>query len=335
MFEIPFLLGLIIAIALLFDFTNGAHDSANAIASAVSTRVLSPGIAVIMAAFLNLAGAMMGDAVATTLGKGIVDPSILDGSRILVLAALLGACFWNIFTWYFGIPSSSSHALVGGLIGSAIAFSGFSSLNITEIIFKILFPLFLAPVSGFLAGFILMTLVRRITWRFDRNKGNSFFRHTQVFTAGFMALNHGLNDAQKTMGVIALALFLFKEIETFHIPFWVKLACALAMALGTACGGWKIIKTMGSKIFRLEPVYGVVAETSASLTVMTASIFGAPISTTHVITASIFGVGSAKRFSAVRWIMARNLLSAWLLTIPASALAGGIFFLLLLMLGLE
>lgn len=324
--DLPLLLLLIIAVALIFDFTNGAHDSANAISSVVSTKVLKPRTAVLMAASLNLVGALLGDAVATTLGKGIVNPEVLAGAQLLVLAALLGASSWNLITWYGGIPSSSSHALIGGLIGAAVVYSGFSSLNGVAIVEKVLVPLVLAPLSGFFAGFLLMSLIKMIFWHRNRHRTNQFFRHCQVGTAGFMALSHGLNDAQKTMGLIALALYLFNVIEEFHVPFWVKLCCALAMAMGTALGGWKIVKTMGHKIFKLEPVHGVAAETSASLVIMSASMFGAPISTTHVITASIFGVGSTKRLSAVRWGLAPQLFIAWVLTIPAAAIMGAIFF---------
>lgn len=327
--EAPFLLILIVIVALIFDFTNGAHDSANAISSVVSTKVLKPRTAVLMAAFLNLVGALLGDAVATTLGKGIVHPAILEGAQLLVLAALLGAISWNLITWYGGIPSSSSHALIGGLIGSSVIYSGFASLNGQAILEKIIIPLFMAPVCGFLAGFALMSAIKIFFWHRNRHRTNQFFRHCQIGTAGFMALSHGLNDAQKTMGIIALALFLFNAIEEFHVPFWVKLACASAMALGTATGGWKIVKTMGHKIFKLEPVHGVAAETSASLVIMGSSMVGAPISTTHVITASIFGVGSTKRLSAVRWGLAPKLFIAWLLTIPAASVMGAIFFWLL------
>lgn len=299
--ELPLLLVLIVAVALLFDFTNGAHDSANAIATVVSTKVLSPRTAVLMAAGLNLIGAMLGDQVATTLGKGVVNPDMLNGSQLLVLGALLGAIAWNLITWYAGIPSSSSHALIGGLIGSAVVHAGFSSLNGQSIIDKILIPLFMSPLCGFLAGYLLMELIKIVCWHFNRHKTNSFFHHFQICSAAFMAVSHGLNDAQKTMGIITLALYLFGEIEVIHVPFWVKLLCATAMAMGTAVGGWKIVRTMGHKIFKLEPVHGVAAETSASLVIVGASMFGAPISTTHTITACIFGVGSTKRLSAVRW----------------------------------
>lgn len=333
--DLPFLLVLIVLVALVFDFTNGAHDSANAIATVVSTKVLSPRTAVIMAAVLNLGGALLGDEVATTLGKGVVNPEVVAGSQVLVLAALIGAIGWNLITWYAGIPSSSSHALIGGLIGAAVAHAGFSSLNGPSIAEKILLPLVLSPLAGFLAGFLMMSLITLFFWHVNRHKANGLFHRLQVLSAAFMATSHGLNDAQKTMGIITLALFLFGEIDAIHVPLWVKLCCATAMACGTAVGGWKIVKTMGHKIFKLEPVHGFAAETSASLVIIGASMFGAPVSTTHTITASIFGVGSTKRLSAVHWGVAGNLLVAWVLTIPAAALLGAVSFGILHFLGLN
>ncbi len=333
--ELPLLLILIVLVALVFDFTNGAHDSANAIATVVSTKVLSPRTAVIMAAVLNLGGAMLGDQVATTLGRDIVNPDVVAGSQVLVLAALAGAIAWNLITWYAGIPSSSSHALIGGLIGAAVAHAGFSSLNGPSIAEKILLPLVLSPLAGFLAGYLMMSLITLIFWHVSRHKANGVFHRLQVLSAAFMATSHGLNDAQKTMGIITLALFLFGEIDSIHVPLWVKLCCATAMACGTAVGGWKIIKTMGHKIFKLEPVHGFAAETSASLVIAGASMLGAPVSTTHTITASIFGVGSTKRLSAVRWGVARNLVVAWVLTIPAAACMGACCFFVLHLLGLD
>lgn len=333
--DLPLLLVLIVLVALVFDFTNGAHDSANAIATVVSTKVLSPRAAVMMAAFLNLAGAMIGDEVATTLGKGVVNPEVVAGSHVLVLAALIGAIGWNLITWYAGIPSSSSHALIGGLIGAALAHAGAGSLNGPSIGQKILLPLVLSPLAGFLAGFLMMSLLTLLFWRVSRHRANGLFHRLQVLSAAFMATSHGLNDAQKTMGVITLAMFVFGEIETIHVPLWVKMSCATAMACGTAVGGWKIVRTMGHKIFKLEPVHGFAAETSASLVIAGASMLGAPVSTTHTITASIFGVGSTKRLSAVRWGVAGNLVVAWLLTIPAAAVLGGVSFLLLRGLGLN
>ena len=333
--DLPFLLVLIVLVALVFDFTNGAHDSANAIATVVSTKVLSPRTAVVMAAVLNLGGALLGDEVAATLGKGVVNPEVVAGSQVLVLAALVGAIGWNLITWYAGIPSSSSHALIGGLIGAAVAHAGFNSLNGPSIGEKILLPLVLSPLAGFLAGFLMMNLITLLFWHVNRHKANGLFHRLQVLSAAFMATSHGLNDAQKTMGIITLALFLFGEIDAIHVPLWVKICCATAMACGTAVGGWKIVKTMGHKIFKLEPVHGFAAETSASLVIAGASMFGAPVSTTHTITASIFGVGSTKRLSAVQWGVAGNLLIAWALTIPAAALLGGASFFLFHFLGLD
>ena len=326
MFEIPLLLIVIILMALVFDFTNGAHDCANAIATVVSTKVLSPRTAVVMAALLNLIGALLGTEVAHTLGSGIVRPDVVSGSHILVLAGLTGAIFWNFLTWHFGIPSSSSHALIGGLIGAALAHAGVDALNGLSIVKKVVIPLVVSPVAGFCAGFASMTLLAFLFFRVKRVTASNFFRKAQIFSAGIMALSHGLNDAQKTMGVITLALLIFGQIDSIAVPLWVKLACALAMAAGTSLGGWKIVKTMGHKIFKLEPVHGFAAETSAALVIAGASIFGAPVSTTHTITACIFGVGSTKRLSAVRWGVAGNLLVAWCLTIPAAALVGWVSF---------
>ena len=329
MLEIPILLILIVVAALIFDFTNGAHDCANAIATVVSTKVLTPRTAVGLAASLNLIGALLGTEVANTLGSGIVHPEIVTGSHILVLAALIGAIAWNSITWYFGIPSSSSHALIGGLMGAAIAHAGPTSLNGMSIVKKVIVPLLVSPVAGFAMGLILMGLIYILFFRVNRPLVNRVFRKSQIFSAGVMAISHGLNDAQKTMGVITLALLIFGQIETISVPLWVKLACALAMAAGTAVGGWKIVKTMGHKIFKLEPVHGFAAETSAAMVIGCASMFGAPISTTHTITACIFGVGSTKRLSAVRWGIAGNLIIAWVLTIPASATVGAISFFVL------
>ena len=334
MFEIPLLLAAIVLVALIFDFTNGAHDCANAIATVVSTKVLSPRTAVLMAALLNMLGAFLGTEVASTLGKGIVNPEMVSGCQALVLAALAGAIAWNLITWYFGIPSSSSHALIGGLMGAAVAYAGFDALHAESIIHKILLPLVLSPLAGFGMGFLVMIAITLLCARSNRTRLNRAFTRLQVLSAAFMATSHGLNDAQKTMGVITLALFLFHKIEAISVPFWVKLACALAMSSGTALGGWKIIKTMGHKIFKLEPVHGFAAETSAAAVITGASLLGAPISTTHTITACIFGVGCTKRASAVRWGVAGHLIMAWVLTLPASAFMAAFAFVILAGLGL-
>jgi inorganic phosphate transporter, PiT family len=333
--DIPLILALIVLVALVFDFTNGAHDCANAIATVVSTKVLSPRTAVFMAAALNLAGALLGTEVADTVGKGIVRPEMVMDSQLLVLAALVGAIFWNILTWYFGIPSSSSHALIGGLIGAAVAHGGWETLSLQSIALKVLVPLFTSPLAGFLGGYLVMLI---LAWCFSRAKPhqtNVLFRRLQIVSSASMATSHGLNDAQKTMGIITLALFIFHLVPEVSVPFWVKISCASVMGLGTAVGGWKIIKTMGHRIFKLEPFHGFAAETAAAMVILSASHFGAPISTTHIISTTIMGVGASKRLSAVRWGVAGHLVVAWVLTIPAAALISYLSFSLLSALGLS
>lgn len=329
MFEEPLLLALIVLVALVFDFTNGAHDCANAIATVVSTKVVTPRFAVGMAALLNLGGALLGTEVAKTLGSGIVLPQVVEGSHVLVLAALVGAIAWNCITWYYGIPSSSSHALIGGMVGAAVAAQGFDALNASGIVDKVLIPLVGSPLAGYAVGFLTMWLIYWVFGHVHRRKVNWTFRHLQLVSAGFMATSHGLNDAQKTMGIVTLALLIFGEIDSVEVPLWVKLACAGAMALGTAVGGWKIVKTMGHRIFKLEPVHGFAAESSAALVITGASMLGAPVSTTHTISACIFGVGSTKRLSAVRWNVAGNLVTAWILTLPAAGTVGFVSYKLL------
>lgn len=315
---------IIIVVALIFDYTNGAHDSANAIASVVSTKVLSPKAAVVMAGTLNFVGAFLGTHVAETIGKGIVRPEMIAGCHSLLLAALAGAIFWNFLTWHIGLPSSSSHALIGGLMGAGIASSGWSSLEYSSILEKVIIPLFLSPLAGFIAGYFIMLGLAWITCRLRYKSTNSVFRKLQVLAAAFMALSHGMNDAQKTMGVISLALVIFHQIPSLHIPLWVKVACATAIVMGTLNGGWKIIKTMGQKIFKMQPIHGFAAQSATAGVIMSASLFGAPISTTQVISSSMLGVGSAKRFSAVRWGVAGNMVFAWFVTIPSSALVGAL-----------
>ena len=326
MFEIPLLLFLIVLTALIFDFTNGAHDCANAIATVVSTKVLSPRTAVAMAASLNLLGAMLGTEVAKTLGGGLVHQSLVEGCQILVFAALIGAIVWNILTWYLGIPSSSSHALIGGLLGAAWGHAGFDAINFQGVINKVVLPFIGSPLAGFCAGFLVMVAIYWICARTLRRKVNAWFRRLQIMSAGFMALSHGLNDAQKTMGIITLALLLFGEIDSVEVPLWVKLSCASAMCLGTAIGGWKIVKTMGSRIFKLEPVHGFAAETATGIVITGASLIGAPVSTTHTVSAAIFGVGSSKRVNAVRWGVAGQLVVAWVLTLPCAGVVGALSY---------
>jgi inorganic phosphate transporter, PiT family len=327
----PFVIATIIVIvALVFDYTNGAHDSANAIATVVSTKVLSPRTAVLMAALLNFVGALVGTSVAHTIGSGIIHPDMVKGSQALVLAALIGAIFWNALTWYLGLPSSSSHALIGGLMGSAIAHGGWSTLNYVSIFQKVVLPLFLSPMAGLLGGYLLMLGLAWLCRGAHPRKANSTFRKLQIVSSAFMATSHGLNDAQKTMGIITLALFIFHLIPTMEVPLWVKMASALVMGLGTATGGWKIVKTMGHKIFKLEAIHGFAAETAAALVIVGASSVGAPISTTHTISSTVLGVGSSKRLSAVRWGVAGNMVVAWLLTIPMAGLvAWGMYYFLM------
>jgi PiT family inorganic phosphate transporter len=246
-----------------------------------------------------------------------------------MLAALIGAIAWNLITWHYGIPSSSSHALIGGLIGAAMAHAGFNTLNGTSIVNKVLIPLVCSPLAGFMAGFLIMGLIIVFLGRVNRTKLNRAFFKFQIASSACMAVSHGLNDAQKTMGAITLALLIFGQIDSVHVPLWVKLLCAAAMATGTAVGGWKIIKTMGQRIFKLEPVHGFATDSAATLVITGASLFGAPISTTHTITSCIFGVGSTKRLNAVRWGVAGNLVIAWILTLPASASIAAISFLIL------
>ncbi|MBQ7738358.1 MAG: inorganic phosphate transporter, partial [Desulfovibrionaceae bacterium] len=283
MFEIPLLLILIVIAALIFDFTNGAHDSANAVATIISTRVLDPKIAVLAAAVLNLVGALMGTAVAKTLGSGIVLPEVVANNQVLVLGALAGAIVWNTTTWYLGLPSSSSHALIGGLIGSGVAAAGLPALNISGIITKVILPLIGAPLAGFCAGLFLMWIFYWILARTRRKKVNIIFSRFEFFSAAFLATSHGLNDAQKTMGIITLALLIFGYVDSVDVPLWVKISCALAMSLGTALGGYKIIRTMGLGIFKMEPVHGVCAELSATSVIFASSLIGAPVSTTQTI----------------------------------------------------
>ncbi|KHK01294.1 inorganic phosphate transporter [Desulfovibrio sp. TomC] len=332
--DLPLLLVVVVGIALLFDFTNGAHDSANAIATIVSTKVLSPLTAVLMAGALNLLGAFLGESVAHTIGSGIVQPEMVAGSQGLVLAALLGAICWNLLTWYLGIPSSSSHALIGGLIGAAVAYGGWDAPLYGSIGIKVIVPLLLSPLAGFLSGYLLMVLLSWLVVKSTPGRVNALFKKLQIVSSAFMATSHGLNDAQKTMGIITLALFSFHEIPEMAVPFWVKLACALAMGLGTASGGWKIVKTMGHKIFKLEPIHGFAAETAAAAVISSASFFGAPISTTHIISTTVIGVGASKRLSAVRWGVAGQLVVAWVLTIPAAALVAAACYWLLSVTGL-
>ncbi len=319
----------VIVLALAFDFINGFHDTANSIATSVGTKVLTPGQALLMAAILNFVGALVNTEVAHTIGKGIITEGIATPQ--IVLFALLGAILWNLITWYVGIPSSSSHALIGGLLGASITFhrGNLSVVNWKGFFDKIIIPLIASPIIGLITGFIFMLLLTWIFHKATHKKVNNIFKRLQICSAAFMAYSHGSNDAQKSMGVITMALVAGGVLQSFTVPWEVKLACAVTMALGTMSGGWKIIKTIGVNMIKLEPVDGFAAETSAALTIQVATYLGAPVSTTHIITSSIMGVGACKRLSAVRWSLAKNILVAWVLTIPCNALLAGIFTLLL------
>ncbi len=329
MLEWPLLLVIIIVIALVFDYTNGAHDTGNVIATVVATRALSPKQAVAMAALLNFCGALVGNKVALTVGTGILDTDLIMHCKVLVLAALLGAIFWNVLTWVLGLPSSSSHALVGGLIGAGVAYGGWGTLKYVSIFWKVILPIFVSPFAGFVVGY-LATL--GLTWACVKAKpkpANRLFRRLQILSASVMAFSHGMNDAQKTMGIITLALFIFGKIPEIAVPLWVKISCALVMLLGTVTGGWKIVKTMGSKFFRMEPIHGFAIQTASALVIEGATHFGAPISTTHVISSSVLGSGSVRNLSAVRWGVAGKMVTAWFLTLPAAAVVGALMFWLL------
>jgi len=315
----------IVALALVFDYTNGFHDTANAIATSVSTRALSPRVAILMAAGLNLLGALVSTSVAKTVGEGIVNTDLV--TLQVVSAALVGAVVWNLITWRFGIPSSSSHALFGGLIGAMIASAGVSGVIWSGVFDKIILPMIFSPLFGFLGAWLLMTGLIWLVRKRAQAPVNTWFRRLQPISAGLMAFSHGANDAQKTMGIIALALFASGQIDTFYIPMWVKIACAIAMALGTYSGGWRIIHTLGSKVIKLDPIHGFAAETTAASVIQLATHFGVPVSTTHTITASIMGVGSTQRLSAVRWGVAGNIVTAWIVTLPAAGLVGAAVYL--------
>ena len=311
------LLLLVVAAALIFDYVNGFHDTANAIATCVSTRAISVKGAIFMAAFLNFAGAMVSTKVAGTIGKGIVDKD--NVTQLVVLAGVMGAIIWDIITWYYGMPSSSSHAIIGGIVGAVLAHAGATALHWAGLK-KIILALIISPVIGTIIGFIFMLIVMQLFRNSAPGPLNNGFRRLQVASAAFMAFSHGTADAQKSMGVITMALLSYGAIPSFEVPTWVKLACAIAMGLGTAAGGWRIIKTIGSDFVKLQPVHGFCVETASAGVILGASSLGLPVSTTHVITSSILGVGLSKRISAVNWKVAQRILVAWVLTIPASGL---------------
>jgi len=319
---------LIVICAISFDFINGFHDTANSIATSVSTKALKPRHAIALAAVMNFVGAMTFTGVAKTITKDIVDPFTLENGSIVILAALLSAIFWNLLTWYFGIPSSSSHALIGSIAGAAIAAAGFASLNYSGFI-KIIQALLLSPVIAFVVGFIVYSIFKVVFKNFNLAKTNRNFRIFQIFTAALQSYTHGTNDAQKAMGIITMALIANGYQDSTDIALWVQVSCALAMGLGTSIGGWKIIKTVGGKIMKIRPVNGVAADLTGAMIIFGSTLIHLPVSTTHVISSSILGVGSAHRLKGVKWGTAQRMLITWVITLPISATLAGLFYYLL------
>ena len=317
----------VLGLAVAFDYINGFHDTANAIATSVSTRALKPGYAIALSAVANFFGALTGTAVAGTVGTGLIDTNV--ESQSVIAAALVGAIIWNLLTWRLGIPSSSSHALIGGLLGAALISAGLGAWQVDGIVGKVLIPLVGSPIIGFTVGLLLMAVIFNLFRRAHPGRLNGAFRRLQVLSAAWMAFSHGSNDAQKTMGIMTMALVAGGVIEDFRVPLWVILVAATAISLGTAAGGWRIIKTMGTKVVKLDPVHGFAAETTAATIIFGASQLGMPVSTTHVISSAIMGVGSSDRFNMIRWATARSIVTAWILTIPASGTTAALAYLVL------
>lgn len=318
----PTVIVVLIIVALIFNFLNGIHDSSNIVATVISSRALSPRFTLFMTAIAEFAGPFLfGVAVAKTIGEEVVEPHTI--TLAVIYAALLAAIVWNLATWFFGIPSSSSHALFGGIIGAAVIHAGFSDLRLSGII-KIFIALFTSPIIGLAAGFLLTKLIFFFT-RSASPKVNVFFKRSQIVTAIALALSHGANDAQKTIGIITLALVTAGQLSSFVVPIWVVLLCGIAMALGTAMGGWRLIRTLGGKFYKIRPVHGFSAQVSSATVIMGAAILGGPVSTTQVVSSVIMGVGSAERVSKVRWNVAGEIMTAWLLTIPLTALLAALF----------
>lgn len=322
----PTSLLLLIGLAVAFDFLNGVHDSSNIVATMISSRAIQPRTALIMTAIAEFSGPFIfGVAVANTIGHEIVDSRFLNIE--VIIAALISAIVWNILTWLLGIPSSSSHALIGGIIGAVVIGAGFEVIQIAGVI-KVLIALFVSPVIGFIAGYIVANLVYGLSWK-ATPKVNGVFKKLQIITSLGLAVSHGTNDAQKTMGVITLGLLISRQIDTFAVPVWVILLSAAAIAVGTSVGGWRLIRTLGSKFYRIRPVHGFSSQAASAAVILSASLFGGPVSTTQVVSTAIMGVGSAERLSKVRWGVAGEILSAWLITIPTTALlAAGIYWLI-------
>ena len=326
------LLVAVVVLAVVFDYINGFHDTANAIATSVATRALDPRAAILMATAFNFIGAFAGTAVAKTIGAGLVDEH--TSTQGVIIAALVGAIAWDLVTWYYGLPSSSSHALIGGLLGATLVSAGFGAFKVDGIMAKVVFHMFASPLIGFVVAFLLIIVLFWLFRSAPRRPMTTIFRRLQIVSAGFMAFSHGSNDAQKTMGIITLALFSGGVIGGIDVPWWVIVIAASAISLGTAIGGWRIMHTMGHRVVKLEPVHGFAAETTAASVIITAAHFGMPVSTTHVISAAIMGVGSARGVRGVRWGVARNILAAWVITIPASGGVAALVWFLLHQVGL-
>ncbi len=319
---------LIVILALSFDFINGFHDTANAIATAVSTKALRPRVAIILAASMNFLGAMTFTGVAQTITKDIVDPFTLQNGSIVIMAALISAIAWNLITWYFAIPSSSSHALIGSIAGAAIASAGIASINFRGFT-KIIEALIFSPIIAFVVGFIIYSIFKTCFKNLNLAKTNKRFRYFQIFTASLQAYTHGMNDAQKAMGIITMALIANNFHTTTDIPLWVQISCATAMGLGTSVGGWKIIKTVGGKIMKIRPVNGVAADLSSALIIFGATYIHLPVSTTHVISSSILGVGSSHRVRGVKWDTAKTMVVTWFITLPITILLSALTYYIL------
>jgi PiT family inorganic phosphate transporter len=319
---------LIVICALAFDFINGFHDTANAIATSVSTKALKPRQAIILAAVANFLGALTFTGVAKTITKDIVDPFTLQNGSLVILAALIAGISWNLITWYYGIPSSSSHALIGSVAGAAIASAGFNALNYSGFL-KIIQSLIFSPILAFAVGFILYTIFRLVLKNQNLTKTNKRFRLIQILTATLQAYTHGTNDAQKAMGIITMALIANNYVTSAEVPFWVQFSCALAMGLGTSVGGWKIIKTVSGRIMKIRPVNGVAADLTSAFVIFGATYIHLPVSTTHVISSSILGVGAAHRIKGVKWGTAQRMLITWVITLPISALIAAVTYYIL------
>ena len=318
------LLIVVIAVGIAFDFTNGFHDTANYVATWVGTRAIAPRTAVLISAAANLAGAFVTTAVAKTVGQGLVDTHLVTNQALL--AALVGAIAWNLLTWWLGLPSSSTHALVGGLCGAALAQAGSRGVQWRGVWQKVIVPGALSPVIGFAGAFLLVVLIYRLFFRTAPGMANRGFRYGQLVSGTWVAFTHGANDAQKTMGVIALALYAHGSISSFYIPTWVKVVAGLTIGAGTYVGGWRIIRTLGQRIYKMAPEHGFAAQISAGTTLYLGTHFGFPISTTHVVTGSVMGAGATRRLSAVRWGVAGNIVFAWLLTLPAAGLVAAALY---------